>query len=57
VPDDIVEVAGIPRTMTGKRLEIPVKRILLGAKPADVVPPSAVDRPDLLDLFAEHARR
>jgi acetoacetyl-CoA synthetase len=31
-------------------------RILLGAKPADVVSPSAVDQPDLLDVFAEHAR-
>ncbi len=56
VPDDIVAVPGIPRTMTGKRLEIPIKRILLGAKPAEVVSPSAVDRPDLLDVFAEHAR-
>ncbi len=35
--------------MTGKRLEIPIKRILLGAKPADVVSSSAVDKPDLLD--------
>jgi acetoacetyl-CoA synthetase len=56
VPDDIVDVPGIPRTMTGKRLEIPIKRILLGAKPADVVSASAVDKPDLLDVFAEHAR-
>jgi acetoacetyl-CoA synthetase len=56
VPDDIVDVPGIPRTMTGKRLEIPIKRILLGAKPADVVSESAVDNPDLLAVFAEHAR-
>ena len=56
VPDDILDVPGIPRTMTGKRLEIPIKRILLGAKPADVVSSSAVDKPDLLAVFAEHAR-
>ena len=56
VPDAILAVPGIPRTMTGKRLEIPIKRILLGAKPADVVSPSAVDRPELLDVFAEYAR-
>ncbi len=56
VPDDILGVPGIPRTMTGKRLEIPVKRILLGAKPADVVSASAVDKPHLLAAFAEHAR-
>jgi acetoacetyl-CoA synthetase len=56
VPDAILDVPGIPRTMTGKRLEIPIKRILLGAKPADVVSASAVDKPDLLAVFAEHAR-
>jgi acetoacetyl-CoA synthetase len=56
VPDDIIVVPGIPRTMTGKRLEIPMKRILMGANPSDVVTPSAVDRPDLLGAFAEHAR-
>ncbi len=56
VPDDVIAVPGIPRTMTGKRLEIPIKRILLGAKPSEVLTPSSVDRPDLLDAFAEHAR-
>ena len=56
VPDDVIAVPGIPRTMTGKRLEIPIKRILLGAKPTDVLTPSAVDRPDLLDVFTAHAR-
>jgi acetoacetyl-CoA synthetase len=56
VPDDIVAVPGIPRTMTGKRLEIPIKRILLGAAPGDVVSSSAVDRPELLGVFAQHSR-
>ncbi|MDF2829630.1 MAG: acsA 1 [Mycobacterium sp.] len=56
VPDEVIVVPGIPRTMTGKRLEIPIKRILQGAKPSDVLTPSAVDRPDLLDVFADHAR-
>lgn len=56
VPDDVIAVPGIPRTMTGKRLEIPIKRILLGAKPSDVLTPSAVDRPELLAEFEEHAK-
>jgi acetoacetyl-CoA synthetase len=56
VPDEVIVVPGIPRTMTGKRLEIPIKRILQGAKPSGVLTPSAVDRPDLLDVFADHAR-
>jgi len=57
VPDDILVVPGIPRTMTGKRLEIPIKRILLGSAPADVVSPTAVDRPELLEGFAQYATR
>ncbi len=57
VPDDILAVPGIPRTMTGKRLEIPVKRILLGAAPAQVVSAAAVDDPGLLDGFTEYVRR
>jgi acetoacetyl-CoA synthetase len=56
VPDDIIAVPGLPRTMTGKRLEIPIKRILMGANPSDVLTPSAVDRPDLVGVFTEHAR-
>ena len=56
VPDDVIAVPGIPRTMTGKRLEIPIKRILLGAKATDVLTPSAVDRPELLGEFESHAR-
>ncbi len=55
-PDDIIEVPAIPRTMTGKRLEIPIKRILLGGKPSEVVSTSSVDRPDVLEAFARHAR-
>jgi acetoacetyl-CoA synthetase len=56
VPDDIIRVSGIPRTLTGKKLEIPVKRILLGTAPADAVDLGAVDQPVLLDEFATFAR-
>jgi acetoacetyl-CoA synthetase len=53
VPDDIIEVAAVPHTLTGKKLEIPIKRILLGQRPEDVVDLEAVDRPDVLaDLAA-----
>jgi acetoacetyl-CoA synthetase len=55
VPDDIIVAPGIPHTKTGKKLEVPVKRILLGHKPSDVVAASAVDNPDLLEWFAHRA--
>jgi len=56
VPDDILAVPGIPRTLTGKRLEIPIKRILLGAAPGDAVQSSSIDRPELLDAFVAYRR-
>jgi acetoacetyl-CoA synthetase len=57
VPDDVLEVPGIPRTLTGKRLEIPIKRILLGAAPGDAVQQSSLDRPELLGAFVAYRRR
>jgi acetoacetyl-CoA synthetase len=55
VPDDIIEVTAVPHTLTGKKLEIPVKRILLGAPASDVADLGAVDRPDALLAFAKYA--
>jgi len=53
VPDEIVEVVGIPHTKTGKKLEVPVKKVLLGADPASVVAAAAVDDLTLLERFVE----
>jgi acetoacetyl-CoA synthetase len=57
VPDEIVAVPAIPRTLTGKRLEVPVKRILRGAEPDDVASRDALTDPTSLDVFASLARR
>ncbi|MYW69769.1 acetoacetate--CoA ligase [Streptomyces sp. SID8379] len=57
VPDDIVPVEAVPRTLTGKKLEVPVKRILQGARVADVSAEGAVTRPDMLAWFARFAER
>jgi acetoacetyl-CoA synthetase len=53
VPDDVFAVPAIPHTRTGKKLEIPVKRILAGAHAADVLSLGAVDNPASLDAFAD----
>ncbi|WP_322867126.1 acetoacetate--CoA ligase [Aquicoccus sp. G2-2] len=37
LPDEIVQVAEVPRTLSGKKLEVPVKKLLLGGDPARVV--------------------
>jgi acetoacetyl-CoA synthetase len=57
VPDVIVRVPVLPRTLTGKKLEVPVKRILQGARVADVAGPGAVINGHMLDWFAEFGAR
>lgn len=56
VPDDVVAVRGIPHTRTGKKIEVPVKRLLQGAALRDVVDSGAVDDPELLLEYEEFAR-
>ncbi|MGW2826577.1 acetoacetate--CoA ligase [Streptomyces sp. NPDC001443] len=56
VPDVIVPIAAVPRTLTGKKLEVPVKRILQGASVGDVSSAGAVTHPEALAWFAEYAR-
>jgi acetoacetyl-CoA synthetase len=52
VPDDILVAPGIPHTRTGKKLEVPIKKLFQGADAAKVVERSAVDNPELLDWYA-----
>jgi acetoacetyl-CoA synthetase len=56
VPDDVVVAPRIPRTLTGKKLEIPVKRILGGADVDAVAAAGAVDHPEVLGWYAAFAR-
>jgi acetoacetyl-CoA synthetase len=55
VPDTIVAVPYIPRTMTGKKLEVPVKRILQGTPAERVASRDALAQPDALDAYVEFA--
>jgi acetoacetyl-CoA synthetase len=55
VPDTIAVAPVVPRTLTGKKLEIPVKAILQGAEPTSVAAPEAVDHPQALAWFARWA--
>jgi acetoacetyl-CoA synthetase len=51
VPDAIVAVPAIPRTLTGKKLEAPVKRILRGEHPDRVASRDSLADPTALDAF------
>jgi acetoacetyl-CoA synthetase len=55
VPDEVIAVPGVPHTRTGKKLEVPVKRILQGMPPEKVANPDAVDDADLLQPFVKLA--
>ena len=51
VPDRFIAVEAVPRTLTGKKSEVPVKRILAGADPDTVVSRDALANPEALDAF------
>lgn len=56
VPDEIIVAPGVPHTRTGKKLEVPIKKLFQGADPAKVVERSAVDDPALLDWYVTQRR-
>ncbi len=51
-PDEIHQVPGIPRTLSGKKLEVPVRKILLGADPEQAADPNALADPGVLGYFS-----
>ncbi len=51
VPDRFISVTQIPRTLNGKKCEVPVKRILLGASPENAVSRSALQNPEAIDEY------
>lgn len=55
VPDEIVAAPAIPHTINGKRLEVPVKKLLMGRPVHEAVSTSSVDDPQVLDWFARFA--
>ncbi|MEO7352238.1 MAG: acetoacetate--CoA ligase [Marmoricola sp.] len=55
VPDAVASVSAVPRNLTGKKLELPVKRILQGAALEDVASRDALAVPTSLDVYVELA--
>ena len=56
VPDEVHDVAAIPTTLSGKKLELPVKKILLGRDPDQVASRGALRDPAALDAIVRLAR-
>ncbi|MDA8063505.1 MAG: acetoacetate--CoA ligase, partial [Actinomycetota bacterium] len=57
VPDEVIAVRAVPHTRTGKKLEVPVKRLLQGAEASAVLDPGAIDDPGALADFVAAAQR
>jgi acetoacetyl-CoA synthetase len=53
VPNEIFAVPDIPRTLNGKKLEVPVKKILSGTPPEQAASRDSLSNPESLDRFAE----
>ena len=51
VPDRITAVADLPRTLNGKKLEVPVRKILLGTPIEKAANPDAMANPEVLSHF------
>lgn len=56
VPSEVYAVAEVPRTLTGKKMEVPVRKLLLGAARDKVASPDAMVNPASLDFFETLAR-
>lgn len=55
VPNAIEQVADVPRTLSGKKLEVPVKKLMLGGDPETVVNRDSMANPNSFDWFVAYA--
>ena len=54
IPDKIISIKEVPYTLSGKKLEIPIKKILLGSEPLEVVNYGSLKNPKSLDFFIKN---
>jgi acetoacetyl-CoA synthetase len=57
VPSDVIAVKEVPRTLSGKVLELPVKRILMGTPPEKAAARDSLANPEALDVFVALAEQ
>ncbi len=56
VPNEVLAIEAVPRTLSGKVLEIPVKRILMGTPPERAASRESLANPEALDFFVHRAQ-
>lgn len=57
IPDQIYEITSVPRTLNGKKLEVPIKRILTGTPVSKAVNTGSLSNPHSLDFFIKLAEK
>lgn len=57
VPNELIEISEVPRTLSGKVLEIPVKRVLMGIDPEKAASRESLANPAAFDWFVDYAAR
>jgi acetoacetyl-CoA synthetase len=57
VPDEVLTIPEVPRTLNGKKVEVPVKKILSGTPPEEAVSKDSLTNPDSLNFFVEQAEK
>jgi acetoacetyl-CoA synthetase len=57
VPNDIIAIQEVPYTLSGKKMEVPIRKILLGRDIQKAANPGAMRNPETMDFFIEFARK
>ncbi len=57
VPDEIVVIAEVPRTLSGKKLEVPIKKLFLGTPLEKAISIGALGNPQAMQFFVEFAQK
>jgi acetoacetyl-CoA synthetase len=57
VPNEILQAPAVPRTLSGKKMEVPIKKLLLGHAPDSIANRDAMANPDSLDWYFGYATR
>ena len=56
IPDKIIKIDEVPRTLSGKKLEVPIKRLLLGSDPKTVVNRESMANPSSFEFFITYSK-
>jgi acetoacetyl-CoA synthetase len=56
VPDDVVQAPSVPKTLNGKKLEVPIKRLLAGGDPSEVLNRDLLADPSSVEFYIEFAK-